>query len=294
MNQNSLFLIKRIMILILIAINVIEQNESASDPTGISRLNRNPSSVTQFISRQYEKSLASNRSPSNKFPTMDRPSADKQLDKRSQKLQRLTRTKIERRVNPLLLPIRLLLALLRILLLPLRILLAPLIILLRILVRALIQLLRLLLLLINPFFYLFLILEAFNIAGRIARLILRLMFRRRHEKENKEESTHVITLVEDDHYDVPVKILPKQHKKHKTKTHRRIDFDKNGSKEAQALEREITNRLICLGALDSEYNKWISTNNKRFNFEYPTNNHCQMSFANRYQHTPSNFLLELR
>lgn len=109
--------------------------------------------------------------------------------------------KLERRnpavlLNPLLLPIRLLLALLRIILLPLRILLAPLIVLLRILIRFLIVLVQLL----NPLFYLVVFFQGFQVVFNIARTILmiisrilRRIFEREHEKDEHEE-LEIITL----------------------------------------------------------------------------------------------------
>ena len=102
--------------------------------------------------------------------------------------------KLERRINPLLLPLRLIALLLRIILLPLRILLAPLIVILR----ALIELLRVLLLLINPLFYIYLLLVALNVAAnvaRIVRLILRIIFRRiRRKRKDEREERAIITL----------------------------------------------------------------------------------------------------
>lgn len=132
-----------------------------------------------------------------------------------ERLVKLTQqAKIERRVNPLLIPIRILLALLRILLLPLRILLAPLIVLLR----AIVQLLRVLFLLINPFFIAF---QIFNIA-RIIELILRTIFERifRRMRKHREEDVKVITLKEEDehwihHWPIPKWKPPIKHGKRK-------------------------------------------------------------------------------
>lgn len=111
-------------------------------------------------------------------------------------IRRLRRDKLERQANPLLLPLRLILALLRILLLPLRILLAPLIILLR----ALAQLLRLILrLLIEALFQGFLFIANIGrilllIVAEILRLILRI---RLFEEKDEHTEENVITLVDD-------------------------------------------------------------------------------------------------
>lgn len=124
--------------------------------------------------------------------------------------------KLERRnpailLNPLLLPLRLLLALFRILTLPLRVLLAPVFLLLRAIVRFLFLLVQLL----NPFFYLVLFVQGgqlvFNIARMILmiiRMILRRIFRRREDKDEHEE-IEVITLVQEDRK--PVKKYHKEH-----------------------------------------------------------------------------------
>lgn len=154
-----------------------------------------------------------------------------------------SRDKLQRRINPLILPLRLLLVLLRILLLPLIFLLEPLLQVLRLLL----QLLRILLLLINPFFFLFLFLEALNIAMNIARIvamILRIIFRRIFERERKdkdeEESKRIITLVEENERR-PVISYEKHHKK-KHKPHNAHQYSRrarrNGHHSTQKIDIE--------------------------------------------------------
>lgn len=176
---------------------------------------------------------------------------------------------LERRVNPLLLPLRLLLALLRILLLPLRILLAPVILLLR----ALLRLIRLLVLLINPLFYLYLALMVLNIGANIARivlLILRLIFLRRLKKrKHEEEETRVITLDADS--------LPVEHGKQKSKLRasKKSPAQGKASKIARAdpaaatdaeleaklirsAQDDMIDKLRCLGLLSQLAPSWIT------------------------------------
>jgi len=102
--------------------------------------------------------------------------------------------KLERRIDPLLLPLRLIALLSRIILVPLRIQLAPLIAILR----ALIELLRVLSQLINPLFYIYLFLIVLNVAAnvaRIVRLILRPIFRRiRRKRKDESGERAIITL----------------------------------------------------------------------------------------------------
>lgn len=138
--------------------------------------------------------------------------------------------KLERRIGPILLPLALVLALLRvilqllrailqllrILLLPLEILLPPLFVLL--------QVVRLLLRLLDPLFYLQLILLALNIASNIARAILRIIFisrrRRRRKVKEEERETRVITLQEEEekshHHHYQFICLPSKRRKKKT------------------------------------------------------------------------------
>lgn len=177
---------------------------------------------------------------------------------------------IERRVNPLLLPLRLLLALLRILLLPLRILLAPVILLLR----ALLRLLRLLIQLLNPLFYLFLALMVLNIGANIARivlLILRLIFLRRLRKRKLEyEETRVITLDADSLPVEPQEHKSKQRKKTKKKptpgkvnssrvdlayAARRIDGELE-AKLIRSAQEDMIDKLRCLGLLSQLAPLW--------------------------------------
>lgn len=144
------------------------------------------------------------------------------------KSSKLTRqTKIERRVNPILLPLRILIDLLRIITLPLRILLAPLIILLRAIVEILARLIGLLLFFINPFFFIFVGFQIFNIARIVAsilRIIFNRIFRRREHEKREERNVTVITLTEEeeDHvihhpWPIPIKKLQpkKQGKRHR-------------------------------------------------------------------------------
>lgn len=140
------------------------------------------------------------------FPTGTRESKTEVTQTRSQTPNRHHHIdKLERRnpavlLNPLLLPLRILLALIRILTLPLRILLAPLIVVLRVLIRFLIILVNLL----NPLFYVVLFFQGLNIARTIVMIILRIL-RRILEREDvhhhdEHEEIEVITIVEDKDY----------------------------------------------------------------------------------------------
>lgn len=147
------------------------------------------------------------------------------IDRRGTK-KLIKRAKIERRVNPILLPIRAIIILIRILTLPLRILLAPLIILLRAIVALLraiiVNLLRLLLFFINPFFFIFVAFQIFNIAriiGLILRIIFIRIFRRRKHEKREERDVKVITLNEEEEHithhpwPIPIKKPPSKHRK---------------------------------------------------------------------------------
>lgn len=144
--------------------------------------------------------------------------------------------KLERRnpailLNPVLLPLRILLAIYRILTAPLRILLAPVFLLLRALLRLLILLVQLL----NPLFYLTLVFQggqfAFNIA-RMILMILRRIFRRRrrHHKDEREE-IEVITLVEEHPRPVEIVHVKKKKKKKHNDVHRRSIEESNNTLE---------------------------------------------------------------
>lgn len=131
----------------------------------------------------------------------------------------LARPSAQRRLNPLLLPLRLLAALLRLLLLPLRILLAPLIILLRAILQLLRQLIRFLLFFINPVILINGPLFVLNILAQIARIILmilaRILFRIRHRHEHEKrpkQETRIITVIETENE--PTHLI-EAHPKHK-------------------------------------------------------------------------------
>lgn len=147
--------------------------------------------------------------------------------------------KMERRINPLLLPLRLLAAIVRLLLLPLRILLAPLLILLR----ALLQLLRLLLRLLNPIFLLLLALQGANLVLQVARIILMIVarilriLRRRHEKEEQRE-TEVITVDEGERLQAPAKVPMKATCRRPAQHHPGDGSDRRRADWGLGLERE--------------------------------------------------------
>lgn len=183
------------------------------------------------------------------------------------KLSGRTRPTINRRLNPLLLPLRLLLALLRLILLPLRILLLPVILLLR----ALLRLLRLLLLLLNPLFYLYLALVALNLAANIARLvllILRLIFLFRFKKRNRKESdeeTRIITLDDESpvEYSTTKRPHPKGGKKRpQARAPKSADAwsDRaDGKLEAHLFklaQDDMIDKLRCLGLLSQIASAW--------------------------------------
>lgn len=210
--------------------------------------------------------------------------------------------KLERRIGPLLLPLRLLLALLRILLLPLRILLAPLILLL--------QVVRLLLRLLDPLFYLELLLLALSVAANIARGILRLIFllRRRRKQEKKDDrETKVITLFEEQdepHHlkPVPIVLPPKKTKKkvgHKAKQpeeiHPRRSFEGN-----EKLFYQNNRNLMLLAELHNIANHLSHLNimpfiESRYSFRDFHSSLDQLGASqmqlNRYQMLPFNALL---
>lgn len=201
---------------------------------------------------------------------------------RKKRFRWIKRDKMQRRI---LLPLRLLAALLRLLLLPLRILLAPVILLLR----AILQLLRLLLRLLNPFFFIFLLIQAFNIAANIARLILmilRIVFRRlrRREKEEKddEEIREVITLDEGNHRVTTTTRKPKKHKKHHHKHgshHRRVDSSATNidNQELFLVEQRIFERLTCLGLLSRFPNRVHLTPENLNQFSNETYQKCHFN-----------------
>lgn len=211
--------------------------------------NQNNTKFNNFLQYPFKINNKTNlEKPQNKSNYNSLSKIKHQIERR----KKINQDELERRINPIILPLRILAALLRLLLLPLRILLAPLIVLLRALLqilRLLLQLIRILLLLINPFFYLFLLLEAINIAANIARIvamILRLIFKRFHRhRKDEEESTRVITL-EEEHHEPPQIVYQhkkKHHKKHKHKHHHVTNGhqfnDKNVARREQMEMTEI-------------------------------------------------------
>ena len=166
--------------------------------------------------------------------------------------------KLERRVNPLLLPLRLLVALLRLLLLPLRILLAPLIILLR----ALLRLLRvLILLLINPFVLIF---EGLFVAANIARIVLTIIARimiilriKKRREKDEHEQVEVITIVEEEE-----KLnKPNEHKhtnKRRRKRPKEIKKKPQGHVDSIKRQQEVEKQLALMDAIKEldELNKF--------------------------------------
>lgn len=168
-------------------------------------------------------------------------------------IRRFKSAKIQRRINPLLLPLRILAALLRILLLPLRILLAPLIVLLRALLQILRMLLRLLVELIfgGPIFLANVARILLMIVAEILRIILRI---RRRELEEKDEhrERHVITIVEEDTTTTTTMrpiyfVAPK--KKHKKNRHQ------SNSRRNDHLKANKNDKLEQLQKLDKQLDK---------------------------------------
>lgn len=149
--------------------------------------------------------------------------------------------KLERRnpavlLNPLLLPLRILLALYRLLTLPLRILLAPVFLLLRAILRFLILLVQLL----NPFFYLVLLFQGaqfvFNIA-RIIAMILRQIFRRREDYKDEKEEIEVITILDE--------LKPKKkHHRRSSLVESNASFEKGGEQLRSMVESLRQLKLI--------------------------------------------------